>query len=68
MSGECSVGCSRVQIRQRVIAGSAFEGQISLVGAAPYIASDFIGSRLPMPFGVFMVVQVPFGTSFHALP
>ena len=27
----------------------------------------FIGSRVPLPFGVVIVVQVPFGTYFHAL-
>lgn len=28
----------------------------------------FIGSTEPLPFGVVIVVQVPFGTYFHALP
>ena len=27
----------------------------------------FIGSRLPLPFGVVIVVQVPLGTYFQAL-
>jgi hypothetical protein len=26
------------------------------------------GSSEPMPFGVFIAAQVPFGTFFHALP
>ena len=28
---------------------------------------DFIGCSEPLPFGVVIVVQVPFGTSFQAL-
>jgi hypothetical protein len=29
---------------------------------------DLIGASAPVPFGVFIVVQVPFGTYFQALP
>jgi hypothetical protein len=29
---------------------------------------DFDGSSEPVPVGVFIVAQVPFGTYFHALP
>ena len=31
-------------------------------------AQDFIASSEPMPLGVFMVTQEPFGTAFQALP
>ena len=34
-------------------------------GAAP---QDFIGVSEPMPLGVLMLVQVPTGTFFQALP
>ena len=37
-------------------------------GTQRALALRVIGLNEPMPFGVLIVVQVPFGTSFQALP
>jgi len=43
-------------------------GERTRDGPRLILAQDLIGSSEPIPFGVFIVVQVPFATYFQALP
>lgn len=81
--GERLPGCEQVLKMLRLVSNACARGQGSEKrhaatfrkpvgthgGRAPRrTAQDLIGVREPFPFGVFMEVQVPFGTYFQALP